>query len=112
MKPPDRKSPLAKPINECPLRRTEPRLAHSKGKPGVSPTKTNINVRFATPLTEEIQIRVVENEAGWHRQPWLVPLLTLTVPGDSGDSPYLNDMPTEPNGGGELPAPGWPIPGL
>jgi hypothetical protein len=46
-------------INECPLRRTEPVLAHSKGKPAAPPKRTNIRVRFAEPLAAEISIRVV-----------------------------------------------------
>jgi len=45
-------------INECPREEREQRtLAHSKGKPGVSPMTTNISVRFATPLPLEIEIR-------------------------------------------------------
>jgi hypothetical protein len=50
-------------INECPLRRMEPGLAHSKGKPDVAPQQTTINVRFAKPLNMKIPVRVVE--AGW-----------------------------------------------
>jgi hypothetical protein len=46
-------------ISECPLRRTEPSLAHSKGKPAAPPKKTNIRVRFAEPLAAEISIHVV-----------------------------------------------------
>jgi len=61
MKFPAANSPSARTINECPPRTTEPALAHSKGKPDVSSTTTNINVRFATPLPLEIPIRVADD---------------------------------------------------
>jgi hypothetical protein len=80
MNTPDHETASAQTINECLLRPPEPSLAHSKGKPDVSSPRNNINVRFATPLTVEFQIRVAENAAGWQRQAWLVPLLTLNVP--------------------------------
>lgn len=50
-------------INECTLRSAEPGLAHSKGKPDVPSTTTNINVRFAISYTMEIQIRFAESGA-------------------------------------------------
>jgi hypothetical protein len=50
-------------INECTLRSAEPGLAHSKGKPDVSSTTTNINVRFAMSYTMEVQIRFAEGGA-------------------------------------------------
>ena len=50
-------------INECTLRSAEPGLAHSKGKPDVSSTTTNINVRFAIAYTMEVQIRFAEGGA-------------------------------------------------
>lgn len=47
-------------INECPRRSAEPGLAHSKGKPDVLTTTTNISVRFAPLFVMEIQIRVLK----------------------------------------------------
>lgn len=66
-------------INECPLRSTEPSLAHSKGKPNVSLTTNNINIRFATPLIEEMQVRALGMDAGWLRPAWAGPLATLPI---------------------------------
>jgi len=54
-------SPSAPTINECPPRTTEPARAHSKGKPDVSSTTTNINVRFAAPRPIEIPIRLADD---------------------------------------------------
>jgi len=57
MKPLEFNSAMLK-INECPREEREQRkLAHSKGKPGVSSMTTNISVRFATPLPIEVEIR-------------------------------------------------------
>lgn len=58
MKPPESHLSAVRAINECPPRSTEPGLAHSKGRPDVSSTTTNINVRFATPVIMEIPTRV------------------------------------------------------
>jgi hypothetical protein len=100
MKPSDSNSPLVQTINECPQRPPEPSLAHSKGKPGVSSTKTNISVRFATPLIAEIQVHVVESGAGWQKQAWLLPLLTLTVPASCEHCPsYYLTLGTNANNG-------------
>jgi hypothetical protein len=71
-------SPLAQTINECLLRQTEPSLAHSKGKPDVSSTSTNINVRFAAPCMAEIQIRVAASEAR-AKPAYPVPLTVLAI---------------------------------
>src|SRR6201995_4518935 len=92
MKPFDPPAPMAQTINECPQRRTEPCLAHSKGKPDASLTRTNISVWFATPLIEEVAIRV-NHGSGCHQQDWLVPLLTLMVPGDYPHSPEDRKSP-------------------
>jgi len=51
-------SPLR--INECLLRSPEPDLAHSQGKPHVSPATTTINVRFATPFIMDVAIHVAD----------------------------------------------------
>jgi len=44
-------------INECRRAGREHSPGHSKGKPGVSSMTTNIDIRFATPLSMEIAIR-------------------------------------------------------
>jgi hypothetical protein len=46
-----------KTINECRRAGREHSPGHSKGKPAVSSMTTNIGVRFATPLPQEIEIR-------------------------------------------------------
>ena len=46
-----------KTINECRRAGREHSPGHSKGKPAVSSMTTNIDVRFATPLPLEIEIR-------------------------------------------------------
>ena len=56
----------AQTINECTLRSTEPGLAHSKGKPDVSSTTTNIDVRFANPFSMQVQVRVASPGAARH----------------------------------------------
>ena len=56
----------AQTINECLRRSAEPGLAHSKGKPDVLTTTTNISVRFAAPFVMKIQIRVVEEGHAKH----------------------------------------------
>jgi len=91
MNPPDHQAASAQTINECPLRQPEPRLAHSKGKPDVSSPGNNINIRFAAPLAIEFQVHVAENVAGWQRQAWLVPLLTLSVPHRCEHCLHFND---------------------
>jgi hypothetical protein len=68
MKQPVLDSLEMQPINECPLRLPEPSLAHSKGKPDVSSMKTNINVRFATSLIEEVPIRVIAYDMQWQER--------------------------------------------
>src|SRR5882672_2567444 len=58
MKPFDFNSALSlQTINECLRGLPEEGLVHSKGKPGVPPMTTNINVRFANSLPVEIEIQ-------------------------------------------------------
>jgi hypothetical protein len=80
MNNPEFHAPAAQPINECPLRSSEPGLAHSKGKPDVSPKRTNINVRFATLAAVKIKIRTWGNDGGMPAQSDPVPLLPLDDP--------------------------------
>ena len=49
--------PQPQPINECLRVQSTMDPAHSIGKPGVSPTTTNIDVRFAPFSTDEIKIK-------------------------------------------------------
>jgi hypothetical protein len=76
MTPKDLHLPAPETINECTLRFEEPSLAHSKGKPNAPPTRTNTNIRFATPLIEEMHVRPLGTEAGWLRPAWAGPLAT------------------------------------
>lgn len=68
-----------------------------------------INVRFATPLTAEIRVRVVSDDS--RSVPPLVPLLELAAPDEKGEPSHcLNDSSSETDEVGEHPVlrPDWP----
>jgi len=65
---------LLKTINECRRAGREHTLGHSKGKPDVSSMTTNIDVRFATPLPMEIEIRRLNEPPGRKPGPLSVPV--------------------------------------
>ncbi|HTB82733.1 MAG TPA: hypothetical protein VK742_03685 [Candidatus Sulfotelmatobacter sp.] len=58
-------------INECRRERPEPPPGHSKGGPDAKPLKNRISVRFATPLPEQIEIKLRPiPERTWLDQLW------------------------------------------
>lgn len=70
-------------INECRRAGREHSPGHSKGKPAVSSMTTNIDVRFATPLPQEVQIRRRERPPERKPGPVRMPLHTLAPPKSS-----------------------------
>jgi hypothetical protein len=62
---------LPQTINECRRERPEPHPGHSKGGPDANPLKNRINVRFATPLPEQLEIKTQPlAQKTWLEQLW------------------------------------------